>query len=75
MKVIALRHLPVHGMARLAYDDERIYLNGTARELAQEQQSGIRALCARRRLNARITREIGPDLLRWLLAGGAFDTG
>ena len=70
----ALARLPIHGMARLAYDDARIYLNGAARELEPDEQSCIRELCSRRRLNARIIREIGPDLLRWLLAGGAFDT-
>jgi len=61
-------------MARIAFDDERIYLNGTARALEAARRSGVRELCARRRLNKRIIREIGPDLLRWLLAEGAFDT-
>lgn len=70
----ALRRLPVHGMARIAFDDERIYLNGTARVLEPARRNGVRELCARRRLNTRIIRKIGPDLLRWLLAEGAFDT-
>jgi hypothetical protein len=71
----ALRRLPVHGMARLAYDDERIYLNGMARKLGSAQRPSVRELCALRRLNSRIIREIGPDLLHWLLAEGAFDVG
>lgn len=71
----ALGRLRVHGMARIAFDDERIYLNGTARTFEPAERAGVRDLCALRRLNTRIISEIGPDLLRWLLAGGAFDTG
>ena len=70
----ALRRLALHGMARLAFDDERIYLNGSACEAAARDRELIGELCKIRRLTARITRAIDPDLLQWLLARGAFET-
>ena len=69
-----LNRLPLHAMARLAFDDERIYLNGTAYEATPTERTGVRELCVRRRLSGKNVRKIGPDLLRWLLAGGAFET-
>ena len=67
------KRLQLHGMARLAFDDARVYLNGTAREASARDIECVRELCARRRMNIKIARRIDPELLAWLLAGGAFE--
>lgn len=66
------KRLQLHGMARLAFDDARVYLNGAANEATARDLECVRELCARRRMNARIARRIDPELLAWLLAEGAF---
>ena len=68
------RSLRLHGMARLAYDDARLYLNGRSTALADDEIPAIAALCARRRLDRGSVAAMTPRLLRWLLAGGAFDS-
>ncbi len=65
--------LRLHGMARLAYDDSRVYLNGSSSRLDAGEVPAIASLCARRRLDRGSARTMSPRLLRWLLAGGAFD--
>ena len=67
-----LRRLTLHGMARMAFDDTRIYLNGSTRMAAQSDLECIRELCARRRTNRRLLNIITPAFLTWLLANGAF---
>ena len=68
-----LRRLTLHGMARIAFDDTRIYLNGSTRVSAASDLECIRELCARRRTNRRLLNIITPELLAWLLANGAFE--
>ena len=68
-----LRRLTLHGMARIAFDDTRIYLNGCTRMAAQSDLVSIRELCARRRTNGRVLNIITPEFLTWLLANGAFE--
>ena len=61
-------------MARIAFDNERIYLNGSAREATRSELECIRELCARRQTNRRLLNIITPELLTWLLTNGAFET-
>ena len=68
-----LRRLTLHGMARIAFDDTQIYLNGITRVAAQSDLECIRELCARRRMNSRLLNIITPDFLTWLLANSAFE--
>lgn len=68
-----LRRLRLHGMARLAFDDSRVYLNGARRDLAGEHRDAIAALCAKRRLTASLLPALGSQWLRWLLTHGAFE--
>ncbi|NNF41338.1 MAG: cupin domain-containing protein [Woeseiaceae bacterium] len=67
-----LRGLCLHGMARIAYDDERLYLNGTARPLAERDKAAVEELCRRRHLNSALLAALGRPCLRWLLQQGAF---
>ncbi len=64
--------LPVHGMARLAFDDERVYLNGRGRRLNAAELGAIADLCSRRHLTRSARRSLEPRTMRWLLRSGAF---
>ena len=68
-----LKRLRLHGMARLAFDDKQVYLNGACRTLQAAERESIALLCARRRLNAAIVSALGDQCLHWLLANGAFE--
>jgi 50S ribosomal protein L16 3-hydroxylase len=69
----ALRKLPLHGMARIAFDDRTLYLNGAKRRFEGQERESIASLCSRRRLNRALVSQLGTQCLRWLLAHGAFD--
>ena len=69
----ALRKLRLHGMARLAFDDHMLYLNGVGQPLDDRARASIAALCARRRLDGSLASALGKPSLRWLLAHGAFE--
>ncbi len=64
----------VHGMARIAYDDDRLYVNGSARDLRASDKPAVTAMCRQRRLTRNHAASLGVPCLRWLLAQGAFDT-
>lgn len=64
--------LRLHGMARIAYDDGAVYVNGAARPLAESERQSVATLCARRRLDRTAAAEMAEPILRWLLARGAF---
>ena len=68
-----LRKLRLHGMARIAFDDSRLYLNGASRVLKEGEREPVAALCARRRLDDALAAALGTQSLRWLLAHGAFE--
>ena len=68
-----LHKMRLHSMARLAFDDHRLYLNGIGRPLDDRARASIAALCARRRLDGPLAAALGERSLRWLLAQGAFD--
>ncbi len=67
----AVRRL--HGMARLAFDDERVYLNGRSRELPAADRDGIALLCRRRSLGRALRASLSDGVFRWLLKNGAFE--
>ena len=69
-----LCRLSLHGMARIAFDDSRIYLNGITRSGVESDLKCVRELCARRRMDRRLLNIITPDLFTWLLSNGAFET-
>lgn len=68
-----LKRLRLHGMARLAFDDANVYLNGACRALRAEERESIALLCVRRRLSTAIVSALSDQCLRWLLANGAFE--
>lgn len=68
-----LRKLRLHGMARLAYDDDRLYLNGIGRRLEDGERKSIAALCIRRRMDTALAAAFSEKSLRWLLDHGAFE--
>lgn len=68
-----LHKLRLHGMARIAFDDSTLYLNGNSRALQDGGREAIAALCARRRLDDALAAALGKRSLRWLLARGAFE--
>ena len=63
----------LHGMARLAYDDSHVYLNGRVRELASAERSTIAELCCSRSLRSATIVALDPELLTWLITNGAFE--
>ncbi len=66
--------LRVHGMARMAWDDDNVYLNGASRPLAAVQQPMIAELCATRENLPNIETNGGhAELIRWLARNGAFE--
>ncbi len=69
----ARRRLHLHGMARIAYDDRNVYVNGAARALEATERSPVAALCTRRRLNQDTAARLGGGCLQWLLEQGAFE--
>lgn len=62
----------LHGMARLAYDDERLFLNGRGRRLDPTERRAIAELCRRRRLTVGLRCNLAVPTVRWLLRHGAF---
>ncbi len=66
--------LVVHGMARMAFDDYNVFVNGRSRPLPSSLQNLVADLCKTRRLRARMPMpQDQSDLLRWLLESGAFE--
>lgn len=68
-----LHRLRLHGMARLAFDDRTLYLNGVARRFEGSVREPVAALCAQRRLDGALAAALGERSLGWLLAHGAFE--
>ena len=74
----AAGRLAVHGMARIAFDDRNIYLNGRHRRAHPETVSLVARICASRELQKDVLASMrgsdhGIELLKWLLMHGAFD--
>jgi len=73
----ALRHgagLSVHGMARIAFDNQNLYVNGRYRALPADARTAIAQLCSKRRYSRRSGPvSIPQDHLRWMLKVGTFE--
>lgn len=65
--------LRVHGMARLAYDENNVYVNGESRELEAQDRSVVASICDTRRLHSATAVACSHELVGWLLAQGAFE--
>lgn len=68
----ALYKLRLHGMARIAFDDRCVYVNGGQKSLEFNDRQPIAALCRQRRLDKALATKLGGECLRWLLAQGTF---
>ncbi len=69
---ITLQRLQLHGMARIAFDDSFVYVNGAKRTLRHDVRRPLGALCRQRRLDKTLVEKLQHQCLRWLLAQGAF---
>ena len=67
-----VRALEIHGMARLAFDDEHAYVNGNGRSLGPHERDAMAELCAARRPGKALKHGKNADFLGWLLNSGAF---
>lgn len=69
--------ISLHGMARLAWDEQHIYLNGHSTPHSIYATDLIGKLCRKRRWQSSDLQAVadipgGPKLLQWLLVNGAF---
>ena len=69
----ARHRLRLHGMARIAYDDSTVYVNGAARALEDSDRAAVARLCEQRRLDRASTATLEDACLQWLLEQGAFE--
>lgn len=66
--------LSVHGMARVAYDDRNVYVNGRLRPLSADTLPLITEICTKRAfLKLGSTSEELNDCLTWMLKLGTFE--
>jgi len=66
--------LNVHGMALVAFDQQKVYVNGSSRLLPQEVLSFVEEICAKRWISGRIPpNSLQADVLHWMLQRGAFE--
>lgn len=66
--------MSIHGMARIAYDDHNLYVNGRYRALSADTRALAAQVCAERRYVGRATAVAQwEDSLAWMLKMGAFE--
>jgi len=66
--------LNIHGMARIAFDDRNLYVNGRSMALPANARAWIAETCARRRYSGQArTVDRWQDCLTWMLKKGAFE--
>lgn len=66
--------LEVHGMARIAWDDCNIYVNGRCRQLASGEAAIVEEICRARGVPRRsAAQRSARALLGWMLETGAFE--
>jgi 50S ribosomal protein L16 3-hydroxylase len=66
--------LAVHGMARIAWDDCNVYVNGRCRPLEPDDAEVVEYLCRSRVLpRGAAARQTSRELLLWMLKTGAFE--
>ena len=67
--------LAVHGMARIAWDAKRVYVNGRSHDYAPASRALVARICQARYLEGLADeRNRTPGLVKWLLRAGAFET-
>ena len=75
--LVALRRrarLQVHGMARIAFDDRNLYVNGRCMALPEEARPLVAELCSKRQYRgAARTVEQWQDGVGWMLGLGTFE--
>lgn len=66
--------LPVHGMARIAWDAWNVYVNGGPRTLDSEEAALVEEICRLRKLPGHaFARESTHPLIGWMMKMGAFE--
>ena len=66
--------LPVHGMARIAWDDCNVYVNGCSRTFDSEEAALVEEICRLRKLPGHaFARESTHQLIGWMMKMGAFE--
>jgi len=66
--------LMIHGMALVAYDDHRLYVNGSSRSISTSDKGFIAEICEQRSLSRNVSGDSGAaSLVNWMLEQGAFE--
>lgn len=65
--------LHLHGMARLAFDDSKLYLNGKRCSLNPDDRAVVENVCRHRRLTRTAYAALSREALAWLIRHGAFE--
>lgn len=65
--------LEMHGMARVAYDDHHVYVNGQKRQITEQERAALAGLCRRRCLDRALMAAFSPELFAFMVASGAFE--
>jgi ribosomal protein L16 Arg81 hydroxylase len=66
--------LTIHGMAQIAFDQRKVYVNGSSRDLPGDMSGLIKDLCDRRTLKfAQSANGEFSEIIHWLLQAGAFE--
>ncbi|MDH3619871.1 MAG: cupin domain-containing protein [Gammaproteobacteria bacterium] len=73
-RLVAGGKLGVHGMARIAWDDSNVYVNGACRPRPFDDPGWLESICATRELDgARMAGGESQECGIWMLQMGAFD--
>ena len=66
--------LKVHGMARIAWDDRNVYVNGACRPRADADPGWLQQICEKRAVpRSPEPASASRDCLRWMLENGTFE--
>jgi hypothetical protein len=66
--------LHVHGMSQIAFDDSKLYVNGSSTVLRRNAAALIEETCVDRSLARSFPDDAGQqDMIRWMLRHGAFE--
>jgi len=66
--------LHVHGMSQIAFDDSKLYVNGSSMVLPHNSAALIEEICADRSLAHSIPTDVGQqNMIRWMLRHGTFE--
>jgi hypothetical protein len=66
--------LDIHGMARIAFDDSNLYVNGRNRALPGDARQVVAEICARRKYSGTASATLAwQNCLKWMLKAGAFE--